>query len=61
MRTSKDEYILPSGEIITLSQDQQVPENAKIYNGYDYQNQCWIFKGEKDNRTIDEIKSLLEN
>lgn len=61
MRMSKDEYILPNGEIIALSQDKQPPKDAKIYNGFDYKNQCWIFEGKKDNRTIKELEeSLME-
>ncbi len=55
MRTSKDEYRLPNGEIIALSQMEQPPEDAKIWNGYDYKNQHWVYKGNKDTRTLEEL------
>lgn len=61
MRTSKDEYILPGGEIVALSQDEQVPENAKIYNGYDYHNQCWMFEGKKDVRTLEQLQDSVDS
>jgi hypothetical protein len=56
MRTSKDEYILPNGKIIAISQSERPPQEAKIYNGYDYINQKWIYKGKPDTRTLEELK-----
>lgn len=61
MRTSKDEYILPNGKIIALSQDEQPPRGAKIFNGYDYKKQYWVYKGKKDNRTIEELKKVIHS
>jgi len=61
MRTSKDEYKLSSGEIIALSQNEQPPENAKIWNGYDYKNQYWVYQGKKDTRTLEELRKTIES
>lgn len=65
MRTSKDEYINPLGQKIQLSQNEQsldfIKANGlKIYNGYDYNKQCWIFNGERDTRTLEELKQALK-
>ena len=59
MRTSKDEYKMPNGEIVAISQIEQPPEGARIWNGYDYINQCWIFNGERDTRTLEELKAAM--
>ena len=59
MRTSKDEYKLLTGEIVAISQSEQPPEGARIWNGYDYEKQCWIFNGEHDTRTLEELKASL--
>jgi len=57
MRTSKDEYILPDKTIIALSQNEQPPKDAKIWNGYDYKNQHWVYQGKKDTRTLEKLKT----
>ena len=63
MRTSKDEYINPAGRLIMLpnnkyqSQEFIKEHKLKLYNGYDYENQCWIYKGKKDTRTLEELKA----
>lgn len=57
MRTSKDEYILTNGEIIALSQNEIPPQGARIYNGYDYHNQYWVFGGKRDTRTLEELQA----
>ena len=57
MRTSNDEYILPDGKIISLGQDQKPPQEAKIWNGYDYQNQYWVYQGKRDTRTLAELRA----
>ena len=59
MRISKDEYKLSSGEIIALSQDEQPPQGAQIWNGYDYHNQYWVFNGQRDTRTLEELQQAL--
>ena len=66
MRTSKDEYINPLGLKILLGQNEQSEEfiktnRLKLYNGYDYQNQCWIHNGERDTRTLEELKAAINN
>jgi len=61
MRTSSDEYILPSGEIIAVNQTTEPPLNAKLYNGYDYVNQYWVFKGQRDTRTLEQLKASLNH
>lgn len=59
MRTSKDEYILEDGTIVSISQMERPPQGARIYNGYDYEKQYWVFKGERDTRTLEELKASL--
>ena len=64
MRTSKDEYINPLGQLIQLGQSEQsldfIKANGlKIYNGYDYVNQCWVHNGERDTRTIEELRASI--
>lgn len=59
MRTSKDQYKLPSGEIVSISQMERPPQGAVIWNGYDYQNQVWVFQGKKDTRTLEELKASI--
>jgi len=59
MRTSKDEYRTLDGHIVVVSQDEKPPINSKIWNGYDYDKQEWIYKGEKDTRTIQELRSEI--
>ena len=60
MRTSQDEYIFVDGTIVSISQDKEPPKGAKIYNGYDYKKQYWVYKGKKDIRTIEELKKELK-
>ncbi len=57
MRTSKDEYKLPTGEVVALSQNEQPPTGARIWNGYDYQRQYWVRNGERDTRTLEQLRS----
>lgn len=64
MRTSKDEYISPLGKLIILGQSEQSAEfikenNLKLYNGYDYERQYWVYKGERDTRTLEELKTSV--
>ena len=60
MRTSKDEYKLTTGEIVAVSQSEQPPQGGRIWNGYDYRNQYWVHEGERDARTLDELKRALK-
>ena len=59
MRTSKDEYKTKEGNIIAVSQDVKPPEGSKIWNGYDYKNQYWVYQGEKDKRTLKELYQAI--
>lgn len=59
MRTSTDEYITKDGKIVAVSQDELPPEGSRIWNGYDYKNQYWVFHGERDTRTIEELRQSL--
>jgi hypothetical protein len=59
MRTSKDEYKTLDGSLVAVSQDQKPPQGAVIWNGYDYKNQFWVFNGEKDTRTLEQLKESL--
>jgi len=61
MRTSKDEYKTKTGEIVAISQNEQPPQGAKIWNGYDYENQCWMHNGRKDTRTLEQLRSSSSN
>ena len=56
-RTSKDEWKLPDGSILALTQDQEPPAGAIVWNGYDYEKQEWVFEGKKDTRTLEEIRA----
>ena len=56
MRTSKDQYKTKKGNIIAVSQNEKAPEGSKIWNGYDYKNQYWVYQGKKDERTLVEIR-----
>ena len=56
MRTSNDIYKLQNGKLIEIDQMTQAPENAKLWRGYNYDKQEWIFDGKKDIRTLEQLK-----
>lgn len=61
MRTSKDIYVNSLGQFILLGQNEQTREfikkkKLKIWSGFDYDKQEWIFEGKKDTRTLEELK-----
>jgi len=58
MRTSNDIYRKKDGSFISINQNTEPPKDAVIWNGYDYQNQYWVFNGEKDNRTLKDLKLI---
>jgi hypothetical protein len=60
MRTSKDEYIFSNGVKILVSCDEKPPAGAKLFNGFDYQNQQWVHNGVKDIRTLVQLFQILE-
>jgi hypothetical protein len=47
MRTSKDVFKTKDDRFIAVSQDEKPPVGSKIWNGYDYKNQCWVREGLK--------------
>ena len=61
MRKSNDVYKMPNGELIEINQMTQPPENAKLWQGYDYEKQEWVFNDKKDIRTLEELKANLIN
>lgn len=61
MRTSKDQYKTIDGAIIEVGCNEQPPEGATIWNGYDYQKQCWIFEGQKDERSLEQLQAINES
>ncbi|MBI5327017.1 MAG: hypothetical protein HZB80_01820 [Deltaproteobacteria bacterium] len=44
-RISKDMWIYPDGRTIVVQPGEQVA-GAKLYYGYDYENQFWVEKSE---------------
>lgn len=60
MRTSPDIYKTREGNLITVGQDYKIfsipPEGAKIWTGYDYKKQEWVYRGKKDTRSSEELK-----
>ena len=59
MRTSPDLYKLPDGEIVTIDGMTSPPANSTLWIGYDYQNQCWVFEGKLDTRTLEELRQAM--
>ena len=35
---------------------EEAQKGETLYIGYNYKDQYWVFKGEKDTRTLEEIK-----
>ena len=60
MRKSGDEYKLPNGEIVGVSLSEKPPQGARIWNGYDYENQYWVYNGVRDTRTLEELRAAIE-
>lgn len=60
MRTSHDQYkFTADGPIVYVPQTVEPPENAFLWNGYDYEKQEWIFEGKKDTRTLEELRATI--
>ena len=36
-------------------------KNGKLWCGYDYDKQIWIYEGKEDTRTLKELKACIEN
>lgn len=58
-RTSKDEYVLPTGEHIFVGGQDTVPAGATLWNGYDYGKQEWIYQGKRDTRSLEELRAAI--
>lgn len=56
-RTLNDVYKLANGQLIEVGQNEQAPPLAKLWHGYDYNNQYWVYEGEKDTRTLEELQA----
>jgi hypothetical protein len=63
MRKSCDQYRLPNGVIVNCTSAEIEKEILKdggvLYNGYDYQKQYWVYKGERDTRTLEELRQAM--
>lgn len=59
MRISKDLYKLENGVIVSVGQNETAPINSKLWCGYDYVAQLWVFEGKKDTRTLEELKASI--
>lgn len=60
MRTSANQYRLLDGQIVTAHDIAELPSGAKLWNGYDYEQQFWVYKGERDTRTLEELRASIE-
>jgi len=60
MRRGKDEYKTRAGRIVVVSLDEEPPPGSTLWNGYNYTTQQWIHHGEKDTRTIQELRAEID-
>ena len=44
--------------MLEVNQMTEVPASAKIWQGYDYDKQMWIFNGKPDTRTLAELQTV---
>ena len=51
-------FILPYSQRMRTSSDEY--RNGKLWNGYDYDKQEWVFEGKKDTRTLEEIQEAVK-
>jgi len=56
MRTSKDIYKRQDGAFIAVGGMEIAPEDSKLWKGYDYDKQYWVFEGKRDTRTLEELR-----
>lgn len=59
MRTSCDQYKTIDGNIINVGGMDLPPEGSTLWNGFDYDNQYWVYNGQKDTRTMEELQTEL--
>lgn len=55
MRTSCDQYKTVEGNIINVFDLDSLPDGAILWNGYDYDNQYWVYNGSRDIRSVEEL------
>lgn len=48
-RTSRDIYRTEYGKLIAVACYEKPPANAKLWRGYDYEKQYWVFDGKRIN------------
>lgn len=58
-RISKDVYRTPTGELVAVGGHEQAPHGATLWTGYDYDRQCWIYEGERDTRTLEQLRASI--
>lgn len=63
MRTSCDQYRLPNGIIVNCTSAAIEAEIKKdggtLWNGFDYKAQQWVYHGQKDTRTLEELQARI--
>ena len=45
MRTSRDQWKLPNGELVVTQPGDKPDDDAVLVNGYDYEEQHWVIDG----------------
>ena len=45
-RESGDQYKMQDGSFVEVCGSEQRPENATLWNGFDYKKQQWVIDGE---------------
>lgn len=58
-RVSCDQYKLPDGTLVLVSGAERPPEGSVLWNGYDYDKQYWVYEGERDTRTLEELQAKM--
>lgn len=62
-RKSCDQYRLPSGIVVNVPTaailDEVLKDGGVLWNGYDYKRQFWVYKGERDVRTLEELRAAI--
>jgi hypothetical protein len=57
---SCDQYRLPNGLIVNCTseaiEEQIKQDGGKLWNGYDYEKQEWVYHGKKDTRTLEDLQ-----
>lgn len=63
MRKSCDQYRLPHGVIVNAPTEairqEILKDGGVLWNGYDYDQQHWVYQGKKDTRTLEELRAAM--